>query len=110
MLKFVRKMSTVEGPIQKCIHEKLVKEFNPSFLKIANDSHKHSAHHGMRGASNVTESHFRIEIVSDKFNGKNQPSRHRLIYNLLDEEIKEKGVHAIQMKTKTPEEYEKTKK
>lgn len=107
----LRTMSTqqsIEGPIQQSIHEKLTSEFQPTFLQIANDSYKHASHHGMRGASNVTESHFRIEIVSEKFQGKAQPARHRLVYAALDEEIKEKGVHALQMKTKTPQEYSKT--
>lgn len=95
------------GPIEDVIVDKIVKHFEPSYLKIANDSHKHSHHAGMRGASNVKESHFRLEIISDKFSGLNQPSRHRLVYQLLDDELKNKGVHALQMKTKTEAEIKK---
>lgn len=47
-----------------------------------------------------------MTIVSPEFAGKNQPARHRMVYKLLDEEIKEKGLHAIQLKTKTPEEWD----
>lgn len=99
--------SDVKGPVEESIVEKLVAKFNPSYLKIANDSHKHSHHAGMKGASNVKESHFRIEIISDEFTGLNMPSRHRLVYALLDDEIKNKGVHALQMKTKTDAEVKK---
>ncbi|CAI5757144.1 unnamed protein product [Candida verbasci] len=89
------------GPIELSIIEKVTKEFQPSYLKIVNDSHKHAHHAGIRGASNKTESHFRIEIVSDKFKGITMPNRHRLVYNLLDDEINIHGVHALQMKTKS---------
>ena len=37
-----------------------------------------------------------------------QPARHRMVYALLDEELKrEGGIHALQLRTKTPEEQEK---
>lgn len=92
------------GPIELSIIGKLTTKLKPSYLKICNDSHKHSHHAGMRGASNVSESHFRIEVISDEFEGKNMPMRHRLIYQLLDDELKNGGVHALQMKTKTSSE------
>ncbi|CCH42591.1 BolA-like protein 1 [Wickerhamomyces ciferrii] len=103
---FATKMTT-PGPIEEVITSKLQKEFNPISLKIRNDSHKHAHHRAMDDVTNRTESHFHIDIVSEKFQGKNQPSRHRLIYSLLKDEIDNKGVHAIQMKTKTPEEVNK---
>ena len=37
---------------------------------------------------NKTESHFRLEIVSDVFEGKSLPARHRLVYSLLANELK----------------------
>lgn len=97
----------VAGPIELKITNKLKTEFSPTFLKIFNDSYKHASHHGIKGAKNTTESHFRIEIVSDKFENKSQPIRHRMIYSLLKDEIEIDGVHALQMKTKTPKEFEK---
>lgn len=98
------------GPIEELIIEKITTALNPSYLKIANDSHKHSHHKPMQTASNVRESHFRIEVVSDVFKGKNMPSRHRVIYQLLDDEFQNKGLHALQMKTRTTEEADKTNK
>lgn len=92
------------GPIENSIASKLIEKFNPSFLKIDNDSAKHAHHSGIRGASNVTESHFRLIIISELFKGQNMPSRHRAVYQALEDELKNKGVHALQMKTKTPEE------
>lgn len=93
------------GPIETSIVEKLQRGLQPLELAIFNDSSKHAGHHGLRGAANTTESHFRVVVVSEKFRQcKNQPGRHRLVYGLLQEEINEKGVHALQLKTKTPEE------
>jgi len=96
--------SPLIGPIQKSIESKLTKSLNPISLNIRNDSHKHSHHRAMEGVENMTESHFMINIISDEFKGKSQPMRHRMIYTLLKDELENKGVHALQMKTKTSEE------
>lgn len=98
------------GPIEELIIAKITSALNPTYLKIANDSHKHSHHKPMQTASNVRESHFRIEVVSDNFEGKNMPSRHRVVYQLLNDEFENKGLHALQMKTRTTKEAEKLKK
>lgn len=113
MLRIIRSMSTgikfspIAGPIEKKMVEKLTAEFQPKYLSMENDSQKHAHHAGIRGATNTTESHFNLEIVSESFVGKNMPTRHRLVYKLLDDELKNDGVHALLMKTRTPEEYEK---
>ncbi|KAL8865611.1 MAG: hypothetical protein Q9174_006797, partial [Haloplaca sp. 1 TL-2023] len=37
-----------------------------------------------------------------------QPARHRMVYTLLKEELeREGGIHALQLKTRTPEEEER---
>lgn len=45
----------------------------------------------------------RVEIVSAAFDGKNAVQRHRMVYQLLQEEI-DAGLHALALKTKTPAE------
>jgi stress-induced morphogen len=56
------------------------------------------------------ETHFRVYITSDAFKGKMQPARHRMIYTLFkDEMAQEGGIHALQLRTRTPEEEEKIK-
>ena len=52
------------------------------------------------------ETHFNVEVVSEAFSGKLPVARHRMVYALLDEEIKD-GVHALSLKTKTPAEAAK---
>lgn len=54
------------------------------------------------------ETHFRLVIISDGFHAKSQPARHRMIYALLKEELdRPGGIHALQLRTRTPEEEER---
>lgn len=96
------------GPIEQSIREKVSRELEPTYFDVKNDSWMHAHHLGMRGATNTSESHFSMVIISPKFaEFKNLPSRHRFVYGLLKDEMTNGGVHAIQMKTKTPEEWQK---
>lgn len=50
----------------------------------------------------------RVNIVSEAFKSKMQPARHRMVYALLkDEMAAEGGIHALQLRTRTPEEEAK---
>ncbi len=51
-----------------------------------------------------TEDHFEAVIVSPAFEGKIRIERHRLVMSLLDKEMKTGDIHALTMKTWTPEE------
>jgi stress-induced morphogen len=44
-----------------------------------------------------------IQVVSDCFAGKLPVARHRMIYQLLKDEL-DAGLHALQLSTKTPAE------
>jgi BolA protein len=58
--------------------------------------------------STASETHFRLVVTSEAFKSKMQPARHRMIYSLLkDEMAKEGGIHALQLRTMTPEEEER---
>ncbi|KAI4738148.1 hypothetical protein E4T50_11369, partial [Aureobasidium sp. EXF-12298] len=79
----------------------ITQELNPTSLEIFNDSHKHAHHKAMAGVTS-RETHFR--------RSKMQPARHRMVYTLLKDELAaEGGIHALQLKTRTPEEEEKAK-
>ncbi|KAL0262564.1 BolA domain UV induced protein Uvi31 [Diplodia seriata] len=50
----------------------------------------------------------RVNVVSEAFRGKMQPARHRMIYSLMKEEMaREGGIHALQLRTRTPEEEQR---
>lgn len=95
------------GPVEMAIREKLTTALQPSELGITNDSWQHRHHSAMRaqGGGNG-ETHFSIQVVSELFRGKNTMQRHRMIYSALSNELAE-GLHALSLKTKTPEEAEK---
>jgi BolA protein len=79
----------------------------PTSLEIFNDSDKHAHHKAMEG-SQSKETHFRLIITSEAFKSKPQPARHRMIYALLKEELdRPGGIHALQLRTRTPEEEAK---
>ena len=51
------------------------------------------------------ETHFRLVITSEAFESKMQPARHRMVYAILKEELERAGgIHALQLRTRTPEE------
>lgn len=53
---------------------------------------------------------FSVTITSPSFQSKPQPARHRMVYGLLKEEMsQEGGIHALQLRTKTPEEEQREK-
>ncbi|KAI9033371.1 bola protein [Hyaloraphidium curvatum] len=88
------------GPMQRSMREKLTAELEPVLLEIEDESHKHAGHAAMKGKDPV-ESHFKVKIVSDKFEGKRLVERHKMVYKILDEELNVKGLHALQLTTKT---------
>lgn len=49
--------------------------------------------------------HFEALIVSPLFRGKSRVQRHQLVYGVLGERMREE-IHALSMKTLSPEEFE----
>jgi len=94
-------------PVQDAIKVKVTEALKPTLLEISNDSAAHSHHRAMEGSISK-ETHFSLNIVSDAFKSKMQPARHRMVYALLKEELdRPGGIHALQLRTKTPEEEAK---
>ena len=82
---------TSATPLQDRMREKLTAAFHPTRLEIIDDSARHKGHAGYdpRG-----ETHFILRIVSLSFAGKSRVECHRMIYSILDAELKD-GVHAL---------------
>jgi BolA-like protein 1 len=91
--------------VEETIREKLTKAFAPSSLVVENDSARHAAHAGARDRlGRVTgESHFRVVVVSEAFEGKSLVERHRRINAALKDEL-EGPVHALAIRALTPAE------
>lgn len=90
------------GGRKERIRDKLEKSLSPVELQIEDISHLHKGHAAMIGNSNG-ETHFNVRIVSKEFEGKSLVKRHRLVYDLLREELNS-GLHALSIDAKTPAE------
>jgi BolA family transcriptional regulator, general stress-responsive regulator len=80
------------------ITEKLTKAFAPTRLDVADESRLHEGHAGHRPGG---ESHFRVHIVANAFQGKSRIERHRMINEALTCELKG-GLHALAIRALTP--------
>lgn len=85
--------------IEQKIHEKLTCQFSPSFLEVFNESFRHAV-------PKDSETHFKIVIVSNAFQGAKLVERHRMIYKCLEDELNS-SVHALALHSYTPHEWEK---
>lgn len=88
--------------VAETMRSKLVAVLNPRRLVIKDESHLHAGHDGARAGG---ESHFRLLIVADAFEGQTPVLRQRAVNAALKEELAG-PVHALAMKTLTPGEFE----
>ncbi|XP_067933882.1 DNA-binding transcriptional regulator BolA-like [Watersipora subatra] len=98
--RFLR-MADVPGPVQSAVTIKLQRELKPEHLDVINESHMHNVPKG-------TESHFKVIIVSEQFQGKPLIQRHKLVHSVLHEELDTGAIHALGIQAKTPEQWAKS--
>jgi BolA protein len=79
------------------IEERLQSGLSPLHVEVTDESHMHSVPEG-------AESHFKVLVVSDRFSGAKLVSRHRMVNELLRDELGS-GLHALALHTWTPEEW-----
>jgi BolA protein len=82
---------------QERIEGKLREALSPEVLTVDNESHTHSVPTG-------SETHFKVVVVSHKFEGASRVERHRMVNAALADELAG-GLHALTMTVKTPEEW-----
>ncbi len=76
--------------------ETKLQSLHPEFLEVVDESYKHNV-------PERSESHFKVTIVSDKFSGKMLLARHRMVNNILADELTN-SIHALALHTMTIEE------
>lgn len=84
--------------MQNRIESRLQTALAPERLLHVNESHQHNVPKG-------SETHWNLIVVSPNFDGKSRIERHRMVYDALGAELKS-GIHALTMKTLTPQEWE----
>lgn len=75
-----------------------IQSLTPSYLDVVNESHKHNV-------PKDSETHFKLVIVSEEFEGQSLVNRHRMVNKLLSEELAG-GVHALSLQTMTAAEWQ----
>lgn len=83
--------------MQSIIEQKLA-AFAPTYLDVANESHMHGGP--------ATESHFKVTLVSEQFEGERLLARHRKVNQILATELAG-SIHALALHTYTPDEWYK---
>jgi len=86
--------------MENIIRNKLIAALSPLSLEIVDESHKHTGHAGARPGGN---SHFTVKIISQTFAPLSRLERHRLIHEILKEELNGK-IHALSLILSAPEE------
>jgi len=84
--------------VQDRMREKLMIGLEPQRLDIVNESHLHAGH---RNSPGTGDSHFRILVVSPRFEGLGRLQRHRMVNELLADEMQGK-IHALALATYAP--------
>ena len=80
-------------PMADTIAAKLKYGLNPSFIEVKDISHQHAGHAGWREGG---ETHFHVTLTADAFEGKSRLQRHRMVNDLLAEELAS-SIHALEL-------------
>ena len=86
--------------MQQRIIARLTAALDPVLLDIVDESHLHAGHAGAREGGGT---HYRVRVVSAKFDRRSRVERHRLVYDLLTAEFSD-GLHALALVAKAPDE------
>ena len=86
--------------VRDAIELNINKALRPLRLEIEDESHRHAGHAGARPEG---ESHFRLVVVAEAFEGKSRVERQRMVYAAL-KELMESRIHALSLATLAPAE------
>ena len=76
----------------QALTQTLQARLNPVFVEVLDESAAHAGHMGANETGMGT--HFRVRIQSALFTEKSRVSRHRLVYDALQEYM-DQGLHAL---------------
>jgi BolA protein len=82
------------------IRKILADALETEYVSVADDSARHSGHLGAQGGGG----HFRVVVVSTRFEGLSRVAAQRLVYRALGE-LMTTDIHALEMRTLTPEQW-----
>ena len=83
------------------VEGRLRERLETTHLEVIDESHLHAGHAGAREGGG----HFRAIIVSPRFEGMNRVRAQQLVFQVVEDWMG-KEIHALSMKTFTPEAWE----
>ena len=86
------------GSVALEIERRLQSALAPSHLAVINDSARHRGHAGDDGSG---ESHFTVEIVSERFAGLSRVERQRAVNRALADLLRDR-IHALAISARAP--------
>jgi BolA protein len=86
--------------IARAIRQRLTSVLAPSHLALVDQSAQHVGHAGARPEG---ESHFRLTIVAEAFEGKSRVERQRMVFVALGD-LMQTDIHALSITALTPDE------
>ena len=88
--------------VKETMSRKLLSALSPLSMDVIDDSAKHAGHMLHPGGVEPRgETHFTVKITAAAFAGQSRLQRHRMINQLLTEEL-QNGVHALAIEAKAP--------
>ena len=87
--------------MQERIVARLTAALDPILLDVVDESDHHAGHAGHAGAREGGGTHYRVRVVSARFERQSRVARHRLVYDLLTAEFAD-GLHALALVAKAP--------
>ncbi len=82
------------------IHSRLESGLDAIHIEIEDDSALHAGHLGAQGGGG----HYRVLVVSPRFEGLSRVAAQRLVYQALGE-LMATDIHALEMRTLTPDQW-----
>ncbi len=81
------------------MRSRLAATFAPLECQLEDESHLHAGHAGAASGAG----HYRVRLVSDRFEGLNRVARHRLVYDCL-RDMMTSDIHALNIIAFAPSE------
>lgn len=85
-------------PVETRLRQKLIEALEPHRLDVVNESALHAGH---RSSPGTGDSHYRILVVSPRFSGLSRLARHRLVNEVLRDDLAG-AIHALALSTYAP--------
>ena len=90
---FTQEVQHIRMNMEEKIKKAIIDGISPEKIQIINESYKHAGHAGDDGSE---QTHFKLVVVSSKFESLNRVERQRLVNSCISN-LYDEGLHALSM-------------